>query len=468
MALRIYNTLTRKKEVFRPAADMVGYYTCGPTVYDYAHIGNFRAYVSQDLLKRYLLYKGYKVKHVMNLTDVDDKTIKGARERGISLGEYTLLYTKAFFEDLQRLNIMPADVYPKATEHIKEMVELIQALMKKGVAYRGEDGSIYYSISKFRPYGKLAGIRKGDLKPGARVKHDTYTKESISDFALWKAWDEEDGEVFWETPIGKGRPGWHIECSAMSMKYLGRLFDIHAGGIDLVFPHHQNEIAQSEGVTGKPFVKYWVHNSHLIVEGRKMSKSLGNFYALRDLREHDPMAIRLALLSTHYRAQLDFSRDGVIQAGESLNRLREIIRNVKQADSKEIFERAGRLVEKAKKGFEDAMDDDLNIAEALAAISGFAGEVNRLISQGRLDKKSAHIVEKAMLDFDRVLGLKLGEAEEWHSAEQAPEWLAERIALRERHRREKNYKEADRIRAEIAAQGIIIEDTGGKVRWRRR
>ncbi|MEM7819165.1 MAG: cysteine--tRNA ligase, partial [Candidatus Aenigmatarchaeota archaeon] len=291
MVLKLFNTLTRKKEVFKPIKkNEVRMYTCGPTVYDFAHIGNFRTYVWQDILKRWLLFKGFKVKHVMNLTDIDDKTIKGAREQGISLREFTEKYIKAFFEDSKTLNLLPADVYPRATEHIREIVELIKILIEKGYAYKGEDGSIYYDISKFKDYGKLSKLKIKELKAGARVKSDSYTKEEAYDFALWKAWDPEDGEVFFETEIGKGRPGWHIECSAMSMKYLGETFDIHTGGVDLIFPHHENEIAQSEAATGKKFVNYWLHAEHLIVEGRKMSKSLGNFYTLRDLlaKGYDP------------------------------------------------------------------------------------------------------------------------------------------------------------------------------------
>src|SRR3989339_892084 len=269
-------------------------YSCGPTVYDFAHIGNFRAYIVADILKRYLKFKGFKIKHVMNITDVDDKTIKGSIEQKISLNQYTEKYTKAFFEDLRTLNIEPADIFPRATEHIKEMVSMIQKLIMNGLAYKGEDNSWYYDISKFRDYGKLSKLKLGELKEGARVKQDSYEKEQAQDFALWKAYDKDDGDVFWETDLGKGRPGWHIECSAMNMKYLGEEFDIHTGGVDLIFPHHENEIAQSIGSTGKKFVHFWIHNEHLLVNGRKMSKSLGNFYTLRDLlsKNYNPRAIR--------------------------------------------------------------------------------------------------------------------------------------------------------------------------------
>ena len=275
MGFKLYNTLTHKKELVKPIKDnQIAMYSCGPTVYDFAHIGNFRAYICSDILKRYLKYSGFKVKHVMNITDVDDKTIKGANKEGISLKEYTSRYEKSFFEDLETLNIDKADVFPRATEHIPEMVSIIKKLLKGRIAYKSEDGSVYYNISKFKDYGKLSHTKVKQLKEGARVKQDSYEKEEAKDFALWKAYDKEDGNVFWETEIGKGRPGWHIECSAMSIKHLGEHFDIHGGGVDLIFPHHENEIAQSEASTGKKFVNYWFHNEHLLVNGQKMSKSL--------------------------------------------------------------------------------------------------------------------------------------------------------------------------------------------------
>ncbi|MDI6827410.1 MAG: cysteine--tRNA ligase, partial [Armatimonadota bacterium] len=293
MPIRYFNTLTREKNEFHAINDMkVGLYTCGPTVYDFAHIGNWRTYLFEDILRRHLESRGFEVTHVMNITDVDDKTIRGANEKGISLNEYTAPFIAAFYEDRDHLNIKPAHVYPRATEHITEMVALIKKLLEKGIAYKAEDGSIYYDISKFPDYGKLSHFKIEELKAGARVSSDEYEKEQVSDFALWKAWDEADGNVYWDTELGRGRPGWHIECSAMSMKYLGETFDIHTGGVDNIFPHHENEIAQSEAATGKPFVNYWLHSEHLLVENRKMSKSLGNFYTLRDLiaRGYDPLA----------------------------------------------------------------------------------------------------------------------------------------------------------------------------------
>ena len=322
--LKLYNTLSRRKEIFKPIKNnKVGMYTCGPTVYYYPHIGNYRAYIVADILKRYLKYKGFKIDHVMNITDVDDKTIRDSQKQNLSLKEFTSKYEKAFLEDLNTLNIQKPDRLARATEHIKEMENLIKKLIDKGFAYKGKDNSIYYSISKFKDYGKLSKIKIKELKAGARVKQDEYEKKQVSDFALWKAWDKEDGNVFWETEFGKGRPGWHIECSAMSSKYLGDQFDIHTGGIDLIFPHHENEIAQSEGASGKkPFVKYWIHNEWLLIEGKKMSKSFGNFYTLRDIlnKGYSPMSIRYVLLSTHYRQQMNFTFKKLDAAKNSLQR----------------------------------------------------------------------------------------------------------------------------------------------------
>ena len=320
-----FNTLTRKKEVFKPLDEgKVKIYTCGPTVYDFAHIGNFRAFLFEDLLKRWLIQRGFKVTHVMNLTDIDDKTIKGSQTQKVPLRQFTEFYVKAFFEDIKALNIQPADVYPKATDHIPEMVALIKTLMAKGIAYKGEDGSIYYAISKFPDYGKLSKIKPAELKAGARVSQDEYTKEEAQDFAVWKAWTLEDGDVFWETELGKGRPGWHIECTAMSLRYLGETLDIHAGGVDLIFPHHENEIAQSESLTGKLFSRFWLHAEFLMVEGQKMSKSLGNYYTLRDLvaKGHAPEAIRYLLASVPYRKSLNFTMDGLKAAAVAIDRLR--------------------------------------------------------------------------------------------------------------------------------------------------
>ena len=372
MALRVFNTLTRKKEDFVPLKPpRVGLYSCGPTVYDYPHIGNYRAYVFCDLLKRYLKYRGFQVEHVMNITDVDDKTIRDSQKQKISLKEFTQKYENAFFEDLETLNILPADVFSRATEHIKEMIALIQKLIDKGFAYKSDDG-IYYSIRKFKDYGRLARINVDELEAGAsgRVKADEYSKESANDFALWKFRTPEDGDVFWEAPFGRGRPGWHIECSAMSMKYLGEQFDIHTGGTDLIFPHHQNEIAQSEAATGKRFVKYWLHNEWLLVDGKKMSKSLGNFYTLRDVlaKGYDPISVRYHMLGTHYRQQLNFTFAGLDAAKQSLNRIQDCYDKLLTASAPRHNPAVHKRIEQLKKEFTEAMDNDLDTPPALAAL----------------------------------------------------------------------------------------------------
>ena len=461
-----FNTLTRRKEKFVPLEKgKVKMYTCGPTVYDFAHIGNFRAFVFEDLLRRWLEYCGYKVIHVMNITDVDDKTIAAARKKGISLREYTEHYTQAFFEDITALNIEKAHYYPRATEHIPEMVALIKKLLEKGYAYRGEDGSIYYDISKFKDYGKLSKIRVKELKPGARVKVDEYGKEEAHDFALWKAWDEEDGDVFWETELGKGRPGWHIECSAMSMKYLGETFDIHCGGVDNIFPHHENEIAQSEAATGKQFVRYWLHNEYLLVEGRKMSKRFGNYYTLRDLlaKGYDPKAIRYLLMSTHYRQQLNFTFEGLEAAKNAVDRLTNFVYRLLDADGEGCGEKIGLLMESVQKRFEEAMCDDLNIAVALAAIFNFVREVNKLMDDNKLSRGEAEQVYELMMRFDKVLGV-IGKVKK--EEEKLPKEAEELIRKREEARKVRDWETADRIRERLKAMGVIVEDTPQGVKWR--
>jgi len=457
--------LTRKKERFVPLEKgKVKMYTCGPTVYDYAHIGNFRAFVFEDLLRRWLKYRGFRVVQVMNITDVDDKTIRGSRKKGVSLKEYTEYYTKAFFEDIAALNIEKAEFYPRATEHIPEMVALIKKLLEKGYAYRGEDGSIYYAISKFKDYGKLSKIRVEELKPGARVKVDEYGKEEAWDFALWKAWDEDDGDVFWETELGKGRPGWHIECSAMAMKYLGETLDIHCGGVDNMFPHHENEIAQSEAATGKRFVNYWLHNEHLLVEGKRMAKRFGNYYTLRDLIRmgYDPTAVRYLLMSTHYRQQLNFTFEGLEAAKGAVERLRNFVRRLLDADGKGSDGKVEVLVEQVKRGFEEAMDDDLNISVALAALFDFVRDVNRLMDENAVSREEAEEVYGLMMRFDKVLGV-IGEV---GREERLPKEAEELIRRREEARRAKDWETADRIRAQLRSMGIIVEDTPEGVKWR--
>ncbi|MCL6578354.1 MAG: cysteine--tRNA ligase [Candidatus Bathyarchaeota archaeon] len=463
--IHFFNTLTRKKEKFVPLEkDKIKMYTCGPTVYDYAHIGNFRAFLFEDLLRRWLEYRGFEVTQIMNITDVDDKTIKGSRKKQIPLKEYTEYYTKAFFEDIQALNIQKATLYPKATEHIPEMISLIKRLLEKGYAYKGEDGSIYYSISKFKDYGKLSKIKVGELKPGARVKVDEYEKEEARDFALWKAWDEEDGDVFWETELGKGRPGWHIECSAMSMKYLGETFDIHCGGVDNMFPHHENEIAQSEAATGKKFVNYWLHNEHLLVEGKRMAKRYGNYYTLRDLlaKGYHPAAIRYLLMSTHYRQQLNFTFEGLEAAKNAVDRLTSFMHRLQDANGKESGEKIKQLIAQVQRNFGEAMDDDLNISVALAALFDFVREVNKLMDNNLLSKEEAEEVYNLMLHFDKVLGV-IGEAKK---EEKLPKEAEELIRKREEARKAKDWKTADKIREQLKAIGVIVEDTPQGVKWK--
>jgi len=459
-----FNTLTRKKETFNPLeSGKVKMYTCGPTVYDFAHIGNFRAFVFEDLLKRWLLHRGFKVKHVMNLTDIDDKTIMGSQKQGIPLKQFTDFYVKAFFEDIKALNIENADVYPKATDHISEMVTLIKTLMAKGFAYKGEDNSIYFSVCKFPDYGKLSHIKVDELKVGSRVSQDEYAKEEAQDFALWKAWTPDDGDVFWETELGKGRPGWHIECSAMSMKYLSQTFDIHCGGVDNMFPHHENEIAQSESATGKRFVNYWMHNEHLQVEGKKMAKRFGNFYTLRDLltKGYDPISIRYLLMSTHYRQQFNFTFEGLESAKSAIERLRNFVRRLYEAEGKESEGKVTTLIEKLEACFEGSMDDDLNIGVALSSLFDFVREINSLLDVNDVSKEESAKIIKVIMEIDDVLGV-IGKVE---VEEALPKEIDLLVQKREVARKTKNWKEADSIRAQLKTMGIVLEDTAQGVRW---
>ncbi len=463
--LKLFNTLGREKEAFSPIkGNEVRMYSCGPTVYDYAHIGNFRSYIFSDILRRYLEYCGYSVKLIMNITDVDDKTIKGSRKEGVNLKEYTETYKAAFFEDIKKLNIKPGFAYPEATEHIREMVGIVSALIEKGYAYKSDDGSVYFDISKFGDYGKLAKLDKKGLKTGARVSQDEYEKDQAQDFALWKAWNEEDGDVSWDTELGKGRPGWHIECSAMSSKYLGETFDIHTGGVDLIFPHHENEIAQYEAATGKPFAKWWIHNEHLLVENKKMSKSLGNFYTLRDLlkKGYSPKAIRYLLLSAHYRQKLNFTLKGLDAAEASVNRLLDFMDMLKDPKGEE-FAGMAKITSKAEKDFSDAMDDDLNTPEALAAVFGLVKEVNVLSEKGKLGKKGARMVKDLMMDFDRVLGLLDTGKPKDLSAE-----VEKLIQEREEARKNKDWVKSDSIRDKLNELGVILEDSPTGVKWKLR
>jgi cysteinyl-tRNA synthetase len=464
--IRFFNTLTRRKQKFTPLEKgKVKMYTCGPTVYDTAHIGNFRSFVFEDILRRWLQYRGFKVIQIMNITDVDDRTINASKKLGISLSEHTSKYIQAFFDDIKTLNIERAEHYPRAAEHIPEMVALIEKLLKKVYAYRAGDGSIYYDLSKFRNYGKLSKFKIRKLKAGARVKVDDYEKAEAQDFALWKAWDEADGNVFWETKIGKGRPGWHIECSAMSMKYLGETLDIHTGGVDNMFPHHENEIAQSEAATGRRFANYWLHCEHLLVEGKRMGKRYDNYYTVEDLVKlgHDPKAIRYLLFSTHYRQQFNFTFAGLEAAKNAVERLTNLAYRLLDADGKGCEEKIDQLMEQARKGFGEAMDDDLNIGIALAELFDFVREVNVLLDDNLLSKQESQQVFDLMVEFDRVLGV-IGEI---RKEERLPKEAEELIQKREEARKAKDWRTADHIREHLKAMGITIEDKPEGVRWRR-
>ncbi|MBU4299813.1 MAG: cysteine--tRNA ligase [Nanoarchaeota archaeon] len=467
MSLKFFNTMTRKKEAFKPIkAGFAGFYTCGPTVYNFAHIGNFRTYVFEDILRRTLKMSGLAVKQVMNITDVEDKIIKACREQKVGLKEFTEKYTNAFFEDLKTLGIEPAEVYPKATETIPEMVAMIKTLMEKGIAYRGDDGSIYYSILKFKDYGNLAHIDVKSLKAGARVKQDEYSKDDAQDFALWKAWDANDGDIFWETELGKGRPGWHIECSAMSIKNLGETFDIHTGAVDNIFPHHQNEIAQSEGATGKKFVNYWVHSEHLLVENKKMSKSLGNFFTLRDVlaKGYNPRGLRYLLLSSHYRQKLNFTFGSLDAAENTVSGLIDFVDKLDgfksdATDNKTISESAKKSLET----FKEAMQDDLDTPKALQAMFDLVSVANKAIEEKNLSTANAAEVLEAMNEFDKILGVLAHEKVALTDAQKA---LVEK---RQEARKNKDWKTADEIRKELGAQGILLEDAqGGGVRMKKK
>jgi cysteinyl-tRNA synthetase len=457
--LRFYNTMTRQKEDFHPIeTGKVGMYTCGPTVWNYAHIGNFRAYMFEDLLRRYLKYQNYDVTQIMNLTDVEDKLIRESQEAGQSLADFTAVYKQAFFEDLQTLNIEPAEVYPEATAHIDAMVEMIKQLLERGYAYES-DGSVYYRIDRFENYGKLANFDPGDLKSGAsgRVDHDDYAKDDVQDFALWKAWTPEDGDIFWDTDLGRGRPGWHIECSAMSMKYLGTHFDIHTGGEDNIFPHHENEIAQSEAATGTRFVNYWLHCRHLLVDNQKMSKSLGNFYTLRDLLDQGfkPKGLRYALLATHYRQPMNFTLDGLHAAANAVQRLLDFMQALARVNNPEAatdFD-VKAVLQQTQERFAAALDDDLNISGALGAIFELVRSVNRAIDQQQLSTADAQQVIAQMQRFDTVLGLLEPDDEPVNSR-------AEALLLeRQDARQQRDFARADAIRDELSQMGYTVEDS---------
>jgi len=460
MTLKLYNTLSKKKEEFVPLhGTEVKMYACGPTVYSYPHIGNYRAYVFEDLLRRYLEYKDYDVTLVINITDVDDKTINAAEGNENQRISITKRYEQAFKKGLSVLNIKSADEYPRATETIDEMVELIEKLLEKGYAYKADDGSVYFSIDKYSKYGKenLVQLNPDAMREGERVSGDEYDKESAHDFVLWKAWKEEDGDIYWEPPLGKGRPGWHIECSAMSMKFLGDELDIHCGGVDNIFPHHENEIAQSEAASGKNFVKYWVHCAHLIYEGEKMSKSLGNIVLLEDLIKdgYSPEAIRLALLSTHYRSQLDLTDNKLKEAESNIRKITDFRQSMERIQGEGRFvgiEGAMRPLE-LQDDFEEALDDDLNISEALSALYRTMRKANILKDEGDLGKDEAGHFVRQLDEFDKMLGI-LPEIEV-----KIDKSVYAKIKQREDARLAKDWALSDKIRDELYEIGYSLEDT---------
>ncbi len=469
MPLRFYNSLSHQVEEFNPLVPgKAGMYTCGPTVYNFAHIGNFRAYMFEDLLRRTLTFCGYDVTQVMNLTDVDDKTIRGSIQAKKPLRDYTQTYKAAFFEDLQALRIEKAEVYPAATDHIPEMIALVQALMDKGVAYVGDDKSVYFSIARFPAYGQLARIKREEMRDGVRIKNDEYAKESAADFALWKAWDEADGDVKWDSPWGPGRPGWHIECSAMAMKYLGASFDLHTGGIDNLFPHHEDEIAQSEAATGKKFVRYWLHCAHLMVEGQKMSKSLGNFYTLREVlaKGWTGREVRWVLMGTHYRQSLDFSFQSCQNARTALQRVDGLVARIRNeilplpaADKSGVKAR----LDEALAEFTAGLEDDLNVSAALAALFNLVRDVNRLLDSGELAGATANQVLDALRRMDAVLGtLDVDKA-----ADGTPADIQALADERQAARKSKNFARADELRQELTARGWTVEDTAAGPRCKR-
>jgi cysteinyl-tRNA synthetase len=480
-----HNTLGRRREPLAPLCPgEVRLYTCGPTVYNHVHIGNLRTFLFEDVLRRSLRYLGYRVVQVMNLTDVDDKTIEGARQAGVSLDAYTAPYIESFFADLETLHIERAEHYPRATKHIVEMIEIIRALLAAGYAYEA-DGSVFFRIAADGDYGRLSGFDLAEVRQGERVAEDTYDKEDVRDFVLWKG--AKPGEPTWESPWGPGRPGWHIECSAMSMKYLGESFDIHCGGVDNIFPHHENEIAQSESATGKPFVRLWLHAEHLIVDGEKMSKSLGNFYTLQDLRERgaDLRAVRFLLLSTHYRKKLDFTFGGVEERKAALKRLDEMrfrLEHVREgaAANPAVAERLQQL----EKEFGEALADDLNVPEALGVLFTFVRDANVWIEQGGVGAGDRDRILASLGRLDTVLGvldagawkeqiqvggsLGEGEAKDAGGAGRLSDAEVERlIAERETARAARDWPRADTLRDQLTAAGIALEDTPQGSRWKR-
>jgi cysteinyl-tRNA synthetase len=462
MALKLFNTLSRSLEEFvplDPAGRQVGMYCCGPTVYDYGHIGNFRTFVFSDLVRRYLEFKGYTVRHVMNITDVEDKIIQRVHQANVALREFTAQYEKAFREDLEALGCRTPHHTPRATEHIPEIIQLIEKLMARGIAYRTADGSVYFSIEKYQGcgcrYGQLVKLNFEQMRPGERVQSDEYSKEAIADFALWKARVPEDGAVFWPSPWGEGRPGWHIECSAMSMKVLGPSFDLHLGGEDLAFPHHEDEIAQSEGAgaqrPGQRFVKYWLHGAHLLVEGKKMSKSLGNFFTLRDLfaRGFAGREVRHLLVKAHYRETFNFTLDGLEEARAALARLDECLEKVRALADTSVADPD----EPWLSAFTQAMDEDLNVSAGWATVFDWVKNTNRLLAANQLSPAQAASGLAAWERINSVFGL------DRKQDEPAPPAIVALLEARQAARQAKDFKRSDALRDELKAKGWLIEDT---------
>ncbi|HEV7735899.1 MAG TPA: cysteine--tRNA ligase [Chlamydiales bacterium] len=467
--LVLYNTETRQKEAVKPLdGKTIRMYTCGPTIYDFAHIGNFRTYVFEDVLRRTLQLFGYRVEQVMNITDIDDKTIRGALAKNISLKEYTEPYRLAFFHDLKTLNIEPVEHYPNATDYIPQMIQIIEDLLKKGFAYVSSNGSVYFAIRKFPKYGRLSHFSVEDLQVNASGENeaDEYDKENVADFVLWKAYDgARDGLIFWESPFGKGRPGWHIECSAMAMELLGPSIDIHCGGVDNCFPHHENEIAQCECSSGHQFVRHWMHSEHLLVDHKKMSKSLGNFYTLRDLLKEGftGAEVRYLLLSTHYRTQLNFTRAGLLAARASLGRISDLVDRLRGVQETGEFACSASVLAKADLHFQEALGDDLNVSVALAALFDLIRELNSLADERHLVKGDAEMALRQFEKWDKVLGVL-----PLHQKHSAPEHLEKLLARREEARRLKDWNLSDELRDEIGAAGYAIEDTATGARLKKK
>ncbi|HTR35574.1 MAG TPA: cysteine--tRNA ligase [Bryobacteraceae bacterium] len=466
MALRFYNTLTQRVENFEPLdGKTVRMYTCGPTVYNYAHIGNLRTFTFEDILRRWLLYRGYQMDHVMNITDVDDKIIRNATAEHKSLAEYTAKYTEAFLEDTAALRLQRPERMLKATEHIPEMVQAIEELGKHGFTY-ASDGSVYYRISKFPGYGKLSHNDFSGIRAGARVDVDEYDKTDARDFVLWKA--PKEGEPFWESEIGPGRPGWHIECSVMAMKYLGATLDIHAGGVDLIFPHHENEIAQSEALTSKPFARFWMHSEFLNVESQKMAKSAGNFFTLRDLRAQgfQPEVVRYLLASVPYRKKLNFTFDGLKAAAVAIERLRNFkLRLETDRFAEGANEKIAERTQAALHQFEEGLDDDLNTAEALAAVFEFVRETNTAMDAGEFRAGNTAAAIDLLERFDRIFAVLEPTRTETGLSDTDVERL---IAERAQAKKSRNFARSDQVRQELLEAGVILEDTKEGTRWKRK